>query len=101
MTDRNFYALDQNGNKIFKGDTVFRRAKNKLYADISYPPDRTFYVVSDVQPDYVFKQGHRYERKDMPEGGPCAYISVDGPDGDYPKNGRWYADDFIFSCRGE
>ncbi len=101
MSDKRFYALDQNGNKLFKGDTVFYKPKNKRQSDVKYPPANMFFVVSNIEPDYEIKQGHRYERKVMPDGGLCTYISVDGPEGDYPKWGAWHADDFIFSCRGE
>lgn len=103
MTDKRLYALDQNGNKLFAGDTVFRKIKNSRtsFADGASPPDKMFYVITRIEPDYAPKQGHHYERKDMPDGGLCSYISVDGPEGNYPKWGSWYADDFVFSCRGE
>lgn len=99
MSDKRLYALDQNGQKLFEGDTVFYKPKSKR-AQGNYPPLNMFYVVTRIEPPYEARQGHNYVRREMPEGGECPYISVDGPDGDYPKWGAWYADDFIFSCRG-
>ncbi len=101
MDDKRLYALDQNGNKLYAGDTVLRKVKNKPYSDVDYPPDNMFYVITRIEPDYEVKQGHHYERREMPDGGQCTYISVDGPDGSYAKWGGWYSDDFVFSCRGE
>lgn len=101
MSDKRFYALDQNGARLYVGDTVLYRPKGSKRADVNYPPSDMFYVVTRIEPDYEIKQGHNYARREMPEGGQCSYVSVDGPEGAYPKWGGWYADDFIFSCRGE
>lgn len=93
MSDKRFFALDQNGDKLFVGDTVFRKVKSKpnVYSDIMYPPDNKFYVITQIEPDY--------ESKDAPGGGECFYISIDGPEGTYAKASRWRSVDFIFSCR--
>jgi hypothetical protein len=76
MSDKRFYALDQT-------------------AILSMPAIRSSTVRRERgRPMSI-------TRREMPEGDQCSYVSVDGPEGTYPKWGGWYADDFIFSCRGE
>jgi hypothetical protein len=93
--------LDQNFNKVFVGDTVFRKVKLNHEQFPTDPADGMFYVVTSIQPDLVPSQGHRYERVRDQVDLRCSYISIDGPDGPYPKKGEWLASNFVFACRGD
>lgn len=98
---RTYHALDQNGKQLFIGDTVFRNAKSNYQISDSDPPDQKFYIVTDIQPDYVPLAGHHYVRKDMPDGGLCSFISVRDCTEEWLSHGSWHGFNFIFSCRIE
>jgi hypothetical protein len=88
-----YYAIDQNGKQLFVGDTVLRKEKADHQSNVGDPPNLKFYVIVSIEPDYVLVGGHRYERRVLPDGGECSYITVND------ISGCWYAGNFVFSCR--